>query len=140
MKTRHFLFTLLLSLFSIQPILHAAEEVKADDPGAVVEKFYADYIAQIEGNKDTTKWVAASKSVTENFKKTYAKAMSVEELEADPVLNAQDVPEKPFKASKTEITDNKATVVLTTTFDGDKHQVTATLLKVDGTWLLDAVK
>ena len=140
MKTRHFLFTLLFSLFAIQPILRAAEELKADDPGAAAEKFYAEYIAQIEGNKDTTQWVAASKAVTENFKKSYAKAMSVEELEADPVLKAQDVPEKPFKVSKTEITDSKATVLLTTTFDGGKHQVTVTLLKVDGIWLLDAVK
>jgi hypothetical protein len=122
-----FLFTALSS--------HAAEE-----PAAVAEKFYAGYVAQVDANKDTKAWVAKSELVTGKFKKAYAKAMSAEELEADPVLNAQDIPNKPFKAEKPEIKDDTATVVLTAAFGEDKHKVTAKLVKVDGVWLLDAVE
>jgi hypothetical protein len=62
------------------------------------------------------------------------------EFQKGPVLNAQDVPSKPFKAGKPEIKENAATVVLTTAFGTEKHQVTAKLVKVKGVWLLDSVK
>jgi lipoprotein-anchoring transpeptidase ErfK/SrfK len=138
MKTLCLLIAVVASLFASRPTF-AADEA-AVDPGAVAEKFYAGYVAQVEANKDTKKWVAGSKLVTANFKKTYAKAMSAKEVDADPVLNAQDVPSKPFKAGKPEIKDTAATVVLVTSFGKEKHQVTATLKKVDGVWLLDSVK
>ena len=119
----------------------AADDAKAAAaPAAIAEKFYAGYVAQVEANKDTKKWVASSKLVTTEFKRTYAKAMSAELVDADPVLNAQDVPSKPFKAGKPEIKENAATVVLTTAFGSQKHQVTAKLVKVNGAWLLDSVK
>ena len=94
----------------------------------------------MEANKDTKAWVAGSKLVTANFKKVYAKAMNAKQVDADPVLNAQDVPSKPFKAGKPEIKDTTATVVLVTSYGKEKHQVTATLKKVEGAWLLDSVK
>lgn len=134
MTLRSLLFALLALLFTGLP------SFAADEPGAVAEKFYAGYVAQVEANKDTKAWVAASKLVTANFKKTYAKAMGAEELDADPVLKAQDVPTKPFKAEKPEIKDDKATVVLTAAFGEEKHKVKAKLVKVDGAWLLDAVE
>lgn len=138
MKTLCLLLAVIASLFASLPSFAADEVVSG--PGAVAEKFYAGYVAQVEANKDTKKWVAGSKLVTANFKKAYAKAMSAEQVDADPVLNAQDVPSKPFKAGKPEIRDTSATVVLVTSFGEQKHQVTATLRKVDGVWLLDAVK
>jgi len=137
MKTLCFLLAVLASLFAAQPSPAADEAAAA--PGAVAERFYAGYVAQVEANRDTKKWVASSKLATANFKKSYAKAMSGE-VDADPVLNAQDVPSQPFKAGKPEIKDTTATVVLTTSFGSAKHQVTATLVKVKGVWLLDAVK
>ncbi len=106
----------------------------------MAEKFYAGYVARVDANKDTKAWVAQSKEVTAKFKKTYAKAMGSKELDADPVLNAQDTPTKPFKAGKPEIKDGQATVVLTAYFDKDPHKVTAKLVKVDGAWLLDAAE
>ena len=138
MKTLQFLLLLVVSLFTVLPSV--AADPAADGPGQVAEKFYAGYVAQVEANKDTKVWVASSKLVTAKFKKDYAKAMSDEELDADPVLNAQDVPTKPFKAEKPEIKDSTATVVLNTSFGSEKHKITATLQKVDGAWLLDAVK
>ena len=138
MKTLRFLLLLVVSLLTALPSF--AADAAADGPGQVAEKFYAGYVAQVEANKDTKAWVASSKLVTAKFKKDYAKAMSAEELDADPVLHAQDVPTKPFKAEKPEIKETTATVVLTTSFDSEKHKVTATLQKVDGAWLLDSVK
>ena len=140
MKTLRLLIALLAALFASLSSLAAADEAKVAEPGAVAEKFYAAYVAQVEANKDTKKWVAGSKLVTANFKKAYAKAMSAELVDADPVLNAQDVPSKPFKAGKPVIKDSTATVVLVTSFGSEKHQVTAKLVKVDGAWLLDSVK
>ena len=139
MKTLRLLIAVIVSLFASLPSL-AADDATAAGPGAVAEKFYAGYVAQVEANKDTKKWVAGSKLVTANFKKAYAKAMNAEEVDADPVLNAQDVPSKPFKAGKPVIKDSTATVVLSTSFGEQKHQVTATLVKVKETWLLESVR
>lgn len=138
MKTLCLLIAIVASLFASLPSL-AADDA-AGDPGTVAETFYAGYVAQVEANKDTKVWVAGSKLVTANFKKAYSKAMNAKEVDADPVLNAQDVPSKPFKAGKPEIKDTTATVVLVTSFGREKHQVTARLLKVNGVWLLDSVK
>lgn len=140
MKTLFLLIAVVASLLTTLPSLAADDANAAADPGTVAEKFYAGYVAQVEANKDTKKWVAGSKLVTPNFKKAYAKAMSAKEVDADPVLNAQDVPSKPFKAGKPEIKDTTATVVLVTSFGRESHKVTATLRKVDGVWLLDSVK
>ena len=129
---------LLLAIFAW--LLATLPSFSAEEPGQVAETFYAGYVAQVDANKDTKTWVAKSKLVTEKFKRAYAKAMSAEEVDADPVLNAQDVPSKPFKAEKPDIKDATATVVLTTSFGTEKHMVTAKLLKVDGAWLLDSVK
>ena len=134
MKILCLLLALCASLFTALP------SFAAEEPGQVAEKFYAGYVAQVEANKDTKAWVAASKLVTAKFKKAYAKAMNAEKVDADPVLNAQDVPSKPFKAEKPEIKDATATVVLITSFGTEKHKVTAKLLKADGFWLLDSVK
>ena len=138
MKSLRILLAVVVSIFTSLPS-HGAD-VPAEDPAQVAEKFYAGYVAQVEANKDTKAWVANSKLVTAKFKKAYAKAMNAEEVDADPVLNAQDVPTKPFKAEKPNIKDAAATVVLTTSFGTEKHKVTAKLLRVDGVWLLDSAR
>lgn len=130
--------SLLFAVFAF--LLTALPSFSAEEPSVVAEKFYAGYVAQVDANKDTKAWVAKSKQVTEKFKKAYAKAMNAEEIDADPVLNAQDIPTKPFKAEKPEIKDDKATVVLTAAYGDHKHKVTAKLVKGDGVWLLDAVE
>jgi len=111
----------------------------ADGPEQVAEKFYAGYVAAVDANKDTKVWVAASKLVTAKFKKEYAKIMNAEEVDADPVLNAQDIPSKPFKAEKAEINGDAATVVVISSFGEDKHKLKVKLIKSDGVWLLDAL-
>lgn len=130
--------SLLLALCALVPTSFSAQA--ADEPSAVAEKFYAGYVAEVDANKDTTVWVSKSKLATEKFKKAYAKAMNSEDLDADPVLNAQDIPDKPFKAGKPVIKDDKATVVLNAGSGEYRHSVTVKLVKTDGVWLLDSVE
>ena len=133
MKSLSLLIPLIVSLLAALPS-HAA-----DGPGQVTEKFYAGYVAAVEANKDTKVWVAQSKLVTGNFKKAYAKIMNAEEIDADPVLNAQDIPSTPFKAEKPQITGDAATVVVVSSFGEDKHKLKVKLVQKDGAWLLDAL-
>ncbi|MDB6077209.1 MAG: hypothetical protein JWO82_956 [Akkermansiaceae bacterium] len=132
------LSSLLLALCAF--VFAAAPTLAASEPAAVAEKFYAGYVAQVDSNKDTKAWVAGSKLVTDKFKKAYAKAMSADEIDADPILKAQDIPTKPFKAEKPVIADDKATVVLVAAYGEEKHKVKARLVKIDDAWLLDAVE
>lgn len=140
MKKLRLLLPVIAAVLAWQSPLHAADKADAVSPSEVAEKFYAGYVSRVDEMKDTRKWVAASDLVTANFKKEYEKAMSAEFVDADPVLNAQDVPSKPFKAEKVETKDAAATVTLVTTFGEGKHRITAILIKVDGVWLLDSVK
>ena len=140
MKTLRLFLSVVATLLAWHSPLHAADKADAGSPSEVAEKFYAGYVSQVDEMKNTRKWVAASDLVTANFKKEYEKAMTAESVDADPVLNAQDVPSEPFKAEKTETKDAAATVVLVTSFGEGKHRITASLLKVDGVWLLDSVK
>lgn len=140
MKTLRLLLPVIATILAWHSPLQAADKEAAGSPSEVAEKFYAGYVAQVDKMKDTEKWVAASDLVTANFKKAYEKAMNAEFVDADPVLNAQDVPSEPFKAEKVETKDAAATVTLVTSFGEGKHRITATLLKVDGVWLLDSAK
>ena len=133
MKTPAVFLSLIALLFT------ALSATAADGPDKVAEKFYAGYVATVDSNKDTKTWVAKCELVTANFKKAYAKAMNAEEVEADPVLNAQDIPSKPFIAEKPEITGDAATVVVVSSFGEEKHRLKVRLVKVDGIWLLDAM-
>jgi len=113
-----------------------------EGPGKAAEEFYAEYLVLVNANKETTSWIAKSKLVTTEFKKYYAKQMSPknDSVESDPVLQAQDTPTSPFKAGKTVIKDNKATVILTAKFDKDTDKVSVQMALKDGVWLVDMVR
>jgi len=116
---------------------------EAPDPGKAAEKFYAEYLVLVNANKETTSWMAKSKLVTTEFKKYYAKQMSPKNgdaVEVDPVLQAQDTPTSPFKAGKTVINGNKATVSLTAKFDRDTDHIAVQMVLKDGVWLVDMVR
>lgn len=130
--------SLLVSLIALW--CSALPSFAADGPNQVAEKFYAGYVAQVDANKDTKVWVAKSDLVTDKFKKAYAKVMNAEEVDADPVLNAQDIPTKPFKAQKPEINIDTAIVVLVSWFGESEHKLKVRLVKKDGAWLMDVVE
>jgi len=133
MKTLRLFLVLVISWFVAAPVFGAEDE----GPGKAAEKFYAGYVAAVDANKDTKAWVTQSKLVTAKFRKAYLKIMNSEEIDADPVLNAQDIPSKPFLTEKEEITGDAAKVVVASSFGEDKHRLKLKLLKVDGVWLLD---
>ena len=135
MKTLRLLLAVVVSWLVAMPAFAA----ESDGPGQVAEKFYAGYVATVDANKDTNVWVKQSKLVTAKFKAAYAKIMNAEEVDADPVLNAQDIPSKPFKVEKEEINGDAATVVVASSFGEVKHKLQVKLIKVDGVWLLDAL-
>jgi hypothetical protein len=115
----------------------------ADGPDKAAEKFYAGYLAVLTPDKDTVSWVAKSKLVTADFKKYYAKQMSPKNedaLDVDPIILAQDVPTKPFKAGEPVIKGNKATVVLTAKFGVDTGKVSVQMVLADGVWLVDSIR
>lgn len=134
MKTLSLLVSLLALWFSALP------SSATDGPAQVAEKFHAGYVAQVDANKDTRIWVAKSELVTEKFKKAYAKIMNAEEVDADPVLNAQYIPTKPFEAGKPEINVDTATVVVVSSFGEDERKLKVKLVKKDDVWLLDVVE
>jgi hypothetical protein len=132
--SRHAIRLIVLAFLWISLPAIAAEP--AEGPDKAAEKFYAGYVALVEANKDTKSWIAESKTVTPAFKKAYAKAMSAEFVDTDPVLQAQDIPSMPFKAGKPKIKDGKATLKLAA--DGIKVSVQMAL--VEDAWLVDAVR
>lgn len=136
MKPFSILLSLVLTLFAA---LSSSAADAGDDPGQVTEKFYAGYVAEVDANRDTKVWVAKSKLVTDKFKKAYAKIMNSEEVDADPVLNAQDIPSQPFKTETAITKEDTATVVVASSFGEDKHKLKLKLVKVGGIWLLDGL-
>jgi len=136
MKSLLVLLSLVISLFTTLPC-PAAEP--AEDAGKAAEKFYAGYVAEVDANRDTKVWVAKSALATDKFKKAYAKVMNSEEVDADPVLNAQDIPSQPFKVETIIVKDDSATVVIASSFGDEKHTLKVKLAKVGGAWLMDAL-
>jgi hypothetical protein len=72
-------------------------------PAKTAEHFYAGYLVLMNAQEDPQPWVAKSSMVTIHFKGWYAKQISNQSVEADPVIEAQDTPTTPFKAIKTTI-------------------------------------
>ena len=126
-----------ISLLFVSLAAFAAEV--ATGPAEAAEKFFAGYVAVVVANKDTKAWVAKSKLASAAFKAAYDKAMSGEEVDADAVLQAQDVPSAPFKAGKPAINGDEAIVILTAKFGEDDHKVNVALVRVKGAWLLEAI-
>lgn len=112
----------------------ASEEKKAVT--AVAEQFYAQYNEHIENTDDL---IQKSKLLTPEFKKAYAKAMKSEELDADPVLEAQDNLPSPAKAKAVTVKGETATVTLKlskTSESGGGWSSVVYLVKRDGVWLI----
>ncbi len=110
-----------------------------NDPAKTAEQFYAGYLVLVNAEKDTMSWVNKSHFATRNFKRWYAKQMSSESVEADPVLEAQDTPTTPFKAIKTMIQGTAATVILRAKYSNETQKLTVHMVQMNGVWQMDAV-
>lgn len=113
---------------------------KGMDPQIVLDVMN-DYVENCNTRKDSDKWVENQKFLTEDFKKEYKKMMKEawEEdpeigLGFDPILNAQDFPEKGFEIKSV---DSKKGLVTLQGIDWLDFVLTTQITEVNGKWLLD---
>ena len=101
---------------------------------AAAEVFLAEYI---KADAKNVEWMAKSKLVTKEFKDAFKKEMTAEEVDADPVLFAQDVPSTPFKAVSSTVKGKVAKVVVAAKFGEEPYRLRVTLVSTkDGEWLV----
>lgn len=122
-------------------LLLATHALAADEKGtptAVAQAFMDSYIqdATREGGGDPDKLVKNSPYLTASLKKAHAKFFQQETVDADPILDAQDFPDKGFKASQGKIEGKKARVTYTPREEGWDLTIKAELVLVDGKWLI----
>lgn len=101
---------------------------------AAAEVFLAEYI---KADAKNVEWMAKSTLVTKEFKDAFKKEMTAEEVEADPVLFAQDVPSTPFKAVSSTVKGKVAKVVVAAKFGDEPYRLLVTLVSTkEGEWLV----
>lgn len=137
MKSIHFsgvliVCALVLSCVSV-PAETKAPPLDGTSAGAAAEVFLAGYIKADDKNSE---WVAKTTLATPEFKAAFKKAMASEEVDADPVLFAQDVPSTPFKAESAQVKGGTATVIVTAKFGDTPFKLKVTLVAREGRWLV----
>ena len=110
-----------------------APQLDGKSAGAAAEAFLAGYI---KSDAKNSAWVAQTKLMTPEFKAAFKKAMADEEVDADPVLHAQDVPTTPFKARSSNVKGDTATVVVAAKFGDKPYKLKVTLVAQGGHWLV----
>jgi len=133
------LITILAAIAVLFVQIPAIAGEPSSGPANTAEQFYAGYLVLVNAEKDTMSCVADSKLVTRNFKRWYAKQMSTESVEVDPVLEAQDTPTTPFKAIKSTIQGTTATVILRATYSKETEKLNVHTVQSNGVWQVDAV-
>jgi hypothetical protein len=104
----------------------------------VAQAFIDSYIqdANRGGDSDPEKLIQSSPQLTAALKKAHATVFQQELVDADPILCAQDFPEKGFKVSKVKIEGEKAKVTYTAREEGWDQPIKAKLVLMKGTWLI----
>lgn len=136
--------------FSMSSLAHAAPETEVKQS---IETFYSEYMQQLkkdakdDQNPDQTliDWVTANTHVSADFKRilkeTLLKARQDDPemgLGSDPIIDAQDFPDKGYLAKDIKVEANKASVVMEGIEAPDfKIQVDAVL--IDGKWLVNGI-
>ncbi|MBL9130403.1 MAG: DUF3828 domain-containing protein [Verrucomicrobiaceae bacterium] len=105
-------------------------------PGEVAQAFMDGYIQNATRDGDPEKLIQGSPYVTDGLKKAHAKVFQQELVDADPILNAQDYPDKGFKVTKVKIDGEKAQVTYAPREDGWDMTIKAQLVLVKGKWLI----
>ena len=123
-----------------------------EDVEKVVESFYARYYREYLGkpakggaDKNLLRWVNANPFVSDDFKKALRKAVVDARkedpemgLDYDPILDAQDYPEKGYRARRTQISGNKATVAMEG-IDAPDFKVSVELVSLQGNWRINGI-
>ena len=118
----------------------------------VAESFYAQYYKEslhkpAKGNSDKAiiQWVSAKPQLTDSFKKAFRKTVLDARkadpemgLDSDPILNAQDFPDKGYRAKDVQVNGDKATVVMEGIAAPD-FKISLTLVNVDNKWKINSI-
>lgn len=147
MRTK--LLVMISLILGIAPVRAASpnEEVKI-----VVESFYAQYFKEYlhkptKGNSDKAlmRWVNANRSLTDAFKKALSKAVTDARradpemgLDSDPILNAQDYPDKGYRAKDIQVAADKATVTMEGVDAPDFH-ISVGLVNDGKNWKINSI-
>ena len=98
----------------------------------VALQFVNDYIHTMDEEQINTKtWIKNNPLLTKKFKSEYKKSFN---NDFDPILNAQDYPEKGFKIVNS---DSSTGYVYLQGVDYDEFSITAKVVFEDGKWLVD---
>nr|WP_294859804.1 hypothetical protein [uncultured Fluviicola sp.] len=131
--------TLLSCETSVEKTKHSQNKT-AINPQVALEVMN-DYVENANARKDAGKWVRNQELLTDNFKKDYEKMMREAwendpemGLGFDPVLDAQDFPEKGFEIKSV---DSKTGLITLQGVDWPEFVVFTKLTEVNGQWLVD---
>jgi hypothetical protein len=88
-------------------------------------------------------WIERNNDTTESFKQAYKRLMAYfkknpDEAVADPILNAQDIPDRPYRMNSVKIEGDRASVTLKTE-DWPRDLVQMGLIKLDDKWSIDSI-
>ena len=132
MKTAQLVLFLFLGLVSST---FANDE---EDALKVAQKFYDSYIQVLVAGGDGDKVVLKSPLLTDSLKKAYAKFIKGER-DHDPIISAQDYPDKGFKAAKIDLEGDEAVVTMQSRDKAYDQNIDVTLVKNDETWQIQAI-
>lgn len=143
------LFFIFIFHFLIVPVQAATLE---EDVKKAVESFYGDYLeylkTPVRGDYDERliRWVSSHPQVSDEFKKVFKKTLQDARhadpelgLGYDPIINAQDYPDKGFRAADIKVNGDNATV----TMEGigwSGFRVTVGLVLRKTKWLINEIR
>jgi hypothetical protein len=104
-------------------------------PKEVVQEFYDGYISY-DGNPLVDHAYHNSPYLSRDFISRLDQ-FTVGEMQYDPVLCAQDVPQS-FTPGDVEMEGSRVMIPVTTSFEG--HQFVVELHQIEGVWMIDSVK
>src|SRR5712675_1583587 len=125
---------------------------QTDEVVKVVETFYAQYYKEYlhkpsKGNSDKAmiRWIEANSNLSDPFKKALRKTILNARkadpemgLDFDPILSGQDYPDKGYRAKDTQVTGDKATVVMEG-IDAPDFRISVMLVNADKKWKINGI-
>lgn len=121
---------LLVGLFACR-VAFGADPVNPEDAAKVAVQFVSEY-----ANAETPqKWIAKTPMATDAFKKAIRRIFAAGP-DADPILHAQDIPNKPYRAKKTAGSGDTAHVTL---ISPERPDLKVTLVREGASWKVQAV-
>lgn len=125
-------------------------QTRADDKSeatAVVNSFYASYVAAMTKQENGEKVVPKSPQLSPGFKKAYAALMAKawkenpeSGLGYDPIVCGQDFPDAGYAVTGITIVDHSRGVAEVSSKDKNfKQTISVMLVKLDGKWLINGI-